>query len=163
MNKGMVILFFLLFSFRVYADADDYNRCYEQAAERYSVPEILLRIISEVESSNNPYAVNIAGKAYYLDNVNQAKEFINNNINHNMDIGIMQINSWWFKRYNYKRELGLNVCWNIYMGAYILGYEYRRHKDIWRAIAYYHSPNKVNQKKYVKKIYKEVLKWQNKK
>lgn len=159
MIKGIVFLFLVIFSLNVYANG--YDRCYEQAAERYSVPEVLLRIISEVESSNNPYAVNISGKSYHLDNPSKAKELIVNNSKRNMDIGIMQINSWWFKRYKYNQELGLNACWNIYMGAYILGYEYRRHKDIWRAVAYYHSPNKVNQKKYINKIYKEVLKWQS--
>ena len=72
----------------------------------------------------------------------------------------MQINSWWFKRYGYERELGLDVCWNIHMGAYILGYEYDRHKDIWQAIAHYHSPSKKYQQRYVNRIYKEVVKWQ---
>lgn len=141
------------------AYADGYDVCYEKAADYYAVPEVLLRIISSIESGNNPYALNIGGKGYHLKDKLKAEQLLTSN--KNMDIGIMQVNSWWFKRYGYDKKLGLDPCWNIYMGAFILSYEYSRHKDIWKAVAYYHSPKENHQKKYIKKIYNEIVKWQN--
>ncbi len=160
MRKVLVIIMICLVSHTVYGGEVDYDICYSNAAEYYKVPEVLLRIISSIESGNNEYAINIGGSGYYADSRASAEQVIQENKNRNMDIGIMQINSWWFKRYGYKRELGLNACWNIHMGAYILSYEYSRHGDIWKAIAYYHSPKEKYQKRYVNKVYKEVLRWQ---
>lgn len=157
--RTIFVLFFLCIIAREsYAN---YDICYSQAANKYGIPEVILRILSFIESNNNPYAININGTSYYLKDEVSAREIIKDNLHKNVDIGLMQINSWWFKRYDYERELGLDACWNIHMGAYILSYEYKRHgNDIWQAIAHYHSPKEKYQKRYVTKVYNEVQKWQ---
>lgn len=157
--RVIFVLFFLcLITRESYAN---YDICYSKAANIYGIPEVILRVLSYIESGDNPYAINIGGRGYYLTDELSAQEKLKANTNKNMDIGIMQINSWWFKRYGYERELGLDACWNIHMGAYILSYEYKRHnEDIWQAIAHYHSPKEKYQKRYVTKVYKEVQKWQ---
>ena len=156
----VLVVIFCLAGQTVYSSAEDYDVCYANAAAYYEIPEVLLRVISSIESGNNEYALNIRGMGYNIDNKLSAEKVIQENKHKNMDIGIMQINSWWFERYGYERELGLDACWNIHMGAYILSYEYNRHGDIWKAIAYYHSPKEKYQKRYVSRVYKEVLKWQ---
>lgn len=156
----VLVIIFCLAGQPVYSNVENYDVCYTNAAEYYKVPEVLLRIISSIESGNNKYAINVGGRGYYTDNRSSAEKVIQANKYKNMDIGVMQINSWWFKRYGYEHELGLDACWNIHMGAYILSYEYKRHGDIWKAIAYYHSPKEKYQKRYVSKVYREVLKWQ---
>lgn len=136
--------------------------CYTAAAIKYGVPEVVLRSISAVESGNNRYAVNINGSAVYSETEEHAVQVIRNNRNKSIDIGLMQINKVWFKKFGYPLELGLNACWSIHMGAYILQYEYIRHNgDIWKAIAHYHSPTKKYQNRYMNKVYKEIKKWQS--
>lgn len=168
----IVFIFFLFLIKPVFASSFDkvydeflrtsnLNLCYESAAKYYNIPEVMLRVISNIESRGDIYALNIKGKGYHDLTKAEALELLEKNKNKSLDIGLMQINSSWFKKNKYPLEFGLNPCWNVYMGAYILGYEYRRHnKDIWQAVAHYHSPTKKYQQRYVKKIYAEVVKWQ---
>ena len=160
-----IFIFFTSYSSGYSLTKDFHNslaQCYELASKEYAVPEVILWIISYVESNNNPYAINVSGKGYYFKNRDEAEKFIKKNNHKSIDIGLMQINKWWFKKYKYDMELGLNPCWNIFMGAYILSYEYNRfNKDIWKAVAHYHSNKQVYQQRYIKKIYKELVKWQN--
>lgn len=159
--KKLFLLMMLFISGTIYG-SDDVDLCYQSAALKYSVPEVVLRSIATVESGNNSHAVNVKGRAIYSDTMEQAKQIILDNEDNSIDIGLMQINKWWFKRYNYPLELGLEACWNIHMGAYILHYEYMRHgKDIWKAIAHYHSPTEKYQTRYMNKVYKEIQRWQN--
>ncbi len=155
-------LFFLLFMIFLMSSAysKDIDACYTTASVKYNVPEVVLRSIASVESDNNSNAVNIKGKSIYADTKEQAVQIIQSNSDKSIDIGLMQINRLWFKKYNYPLELGLEACWNIHMGAYILHYEYMRHGDIWKAIAYYHSPKEKYQNRYMKKVYREIQKWQ---
>lgn len=155
-------LFFLLFMIFLMSSAysKDIDACYTTASVKYNVPEVVLRSIASVESDNNSNAVNIKGKSIYADTKEQALQIIQSNRDKSIDIGLMQINRLWFKKYNYPLELGLEACWNIHMGAYILHYEYMRHGDIWKAIAYYHSPKEKYQNRYMKKVYREIQKWQ---
>lgn len=151
-----LMLFFFFFPNYIYAD-----ECFSMAAQRYSVPEIVLRAISTVESNGNEFALNIAGKGYYPSNLEKALEIINKSRDMSFDIGVMQINKWWFNKFDYSYSWGLNKCWNINFGAYILGYELNRAGgDLWLAIGRYHSPNKQRQAAYANKVWKEI-KWIN--
>ncbi len=81
--------------------------CFETHALAKGLDADLLRAIALVESSGNPNAV---GK-------NSSSE----------DIGLMQINSSWLKRFNTtKKELLENVCLNIEIGAEILSDNMKR-------------------------------------
>ena len=159
----MRTLFFLLFMIFLMSSAysKDIDACYTTASVKYNVPEVVLRSIASVESNNNSNAVNITGRSVYAETKEQALQIIQSNRDKSIDIGLMQINKWWFKKHNYPLELGLEACWNIHMGAYILHYEYMRHgRDIWKAIAHYHSPTEQFQNRYMNRVYREIQKWQ---
>lgn len=127
--------------------------CFESASKSYGIPKGVLKSIARIESNNNPFTLNINGKGYYYKDKDKAMTMINSSLNKSFDIGIMQINKFWFKRYGYDYETGLDPCWNIHMGAYILAYEKKRFKgDISKAIAHYHSPKKKYQERYLKRV-----------
>ena len=160
MKKLFVLFYIFIICVEANAGNENIDMCYTTASAKYNVPEVVLRSIASVESDNNSNAVNIKGKSIYADTKEQAVQIIQSNSDKSIDIGLMQINRLWFKKYNYPLELGLEACWNIHMGAYILHYEYMRHGDIWKAIAYYHSPKEKYQNRYMKKVYREIQKWQ---
>ncbi|WP_300720796.1 lytic transglycosylase domain-containing protein [uncultured Brachyspira sp.] len=162
MKKLFVLFYIFIICVEANAGNENIDMCYTTASAKYNVPEVVLRSIASVESDNNSNAVNITGRSVYAETKEQALQIIQSNRDKSIDIGLMQINKWWFNKYNYPLELGLEACWNIHMGAYILHYEYMRHgRDIWKAIAHYHSPTEQFQNRYMNRVYKEIQRWQN--
>jgi hypothetical protein len=79
----------------------------------------------------------------------------------NTDIGLSQINYRWHGE-KYKERFGfyqwLNPDLNLYYAAKHIKELYTRHGDMYKAVAYYHSSTKNNQKKYLKKFIKAYKK-----
>lgn len=63
-------------------------------------PPALVKVIARQESGQNPLAVNIAGKSYYLATREEAERLIREALSAGkpFDVGEMQINSWWMER-----------------------------------------------------------------
>jgi len=80
------------------------------ASLEYGVPYETMYAIAKVESSLNPYAVNVERKSYYPKTEEEALRLIKGRENY--DLGLMQINSYWVKKY------GLNPKWLRLLGAY---------------------------------------------
>jgi soluble lytic murein transglycosylase-like protein len=78
----------------------------------------------------------------------------NCNKNGSFDYGVMQINSWWYKKIgkNLWNDLG-NPCTNIKVGAWILAQCIQRYDYNWEAVWCYNAVSKSKRKKYAKKIY----------
>lgn len=116
--------------------------CWESAGEEFGVDPFMLYSLAVVESSLNDGALNINGDSNY-------------------DVGIMQINSFWF---DHLHEIGLEKkdlwdrCSNIRAGAWILRKNVDQYGNKWRAIGSYHVGNSKNssaerrRKNYVKKV-----------
>jgi soluble lytic murein transglycosylase-like protein len=145
-----LILLIVLLSTTVQAQ----DSCFQEASQHYNVPESLLRAIAETESGNKSYALNIAGTAYYPNDRDEALKLMDTS--KSFDVGIMQINRWWFDRFGYSYDLGLDSCWNIKMGAYILAYEISRHGYTWEAVGRYHSPTAENRQKYIQRLLNRI-------
>jgi soluble lytic murein transglycosylase-like protein len=147
--KTFIILIVLL---TMTAQAEEL--CFKEASRHYNVSESLLRAMAETESGNKQYALNIAGTAFYPKDKDEALKLMDTK--KSFDVGIMQINRWWFDRFGYSYELGLDACWNIKMGAYILAYEISRHGYTWDAVGRYHSPTEENRQKYIQRLIKKL-------
>lgn len=129
------------------------NFCFNQAGSYYHVSPILLQAISKVESSHNPYALNI-------------------NRNGTMDVCHMQVNSCW------KDDMGPgwdylgDPCYCTYWGAYILSKCVSRYGQSWDAVSCYNSNRSLNELKgskyeqnvikYVNNVAKEVSRYRDK-
>lgn len=109
--------------------------CIGIAAERFAVSETALWLILDVEGGT-------VGR-------------VSQNTNGTVDIGPMQINSWWAHPNRLGRfgitydDLLHNRCLNIYAAAWIFAQEYQREGDLVRAIARYHSPTPHLQHRYL--------------
>jgi soluble lytic murein transglycosylase-like protein len=111
--------------------------CFKDAAKHYGINETLLQTIAEVESSNNPSAVNV-------------------NTDGSKDIGIMQINSWWLgplSQYGYTEAHLYDRCINIQLGAWVLAQEISQHGANWKAVGAYNAKSPDKATAYAKRVW----------
>lgn len=97
--------------------------CYASAAERYGVPEELIRAVAKVESGGLP-----------------ADKAVNFNKNGTKDIGRMQINSGWLptlKKYGITEEKLRDECVSIHVGTWILAQNVTAMGLSWDAVGAY--------------------------
>jgi soluble lytic murein transglycosylase-like protein len=129
----LLLLVFLLF-FLIHPSAS-HSFCFKEAGNKYGIDPLLLWSIAKVESNFNPSA-------------------FNRNKNGSFDYGVMQINSWWYKKIgkNLWNDLG-NPCTNIKVGAWILTQCIQRYNYNWEAVGCYNAVSKSKRKRYAKKIY----------
>lgn len=170
-----IITIFLVFSLNVasqtFAAEDDYIQCtrainfYE---EKYGLPRNLLHSIAIVESGkwvakHNkmlpwPWALNVAGQAYYFANKGEAVSFLKTVLERGIeqvDIGCTQIN-WYYhgKKYFKKPEDAFNPVFNTAYAAHFLSNNYLKTKDWTKAVAIYHSYTEDKGRNYVDKVHK---------
>jgi soluble lytic murein transglycosylase-like protein len=140
--------------------AKEWDSCYRSAAEFYGVDDKLLLSIALVESGNYPYAINLGGKSYKYDSKEDAVKALQSlDAEGSYDLGLMQVNSAWFRSNDIPFELGFDPCFNIRLGAYILAVElYAAKGDLTEAVKRYHSPYKRWQNKYIDKILRQYNK-----
>jgi len=135
--------------------------CFIKAASMYQVPVNILKSIAKVESGFNPYALNVEGASYMPKNQNQAWSIIRANYGKSIDIGIMQVNTSWFKKLNIPYWYGLNSCYSIMLGAYVLRDKMNRFGNNWYGIAAYHSAEYYSNNRYAWMVYNNLRKIQN--
>jgi len=161
MKTFFTFIILIIFNVSISAESisDRIIKCVIESSNKYNIPVELILAIIEVESNFNIYAINIEGQSKYFKNKVDLMREINSisKTNKSFDVGLMQINSWWFEKLGYSYEDGLNVCFNIDLGSYILAYEINKNGYNWNAIGRYHSKNDKRNKQYVLKIY-NVLK-----
>jgi len=110
------------------AHGDELTSCFHESGERYGISPVLLQAIAEVESGLDPAAVHVNG-------------------NGSIDIGLMQINSWWFpvlKQHGISSEDLWDPCLSIGVGAWILAGNIRQYGYGWRAVGAYNAGTRTD-------------------
>ena len=119
----------------------DARACWDQAAARYQVNEMLLYAIARTESGLNPLAVG-------------------RNRNGSHDIGVMQINSAWLPRlatYGVSEQDLLEPCTNIHIGAWILALNFQKLGYTWEAVGAYNAKSPALRRAYVERVRRNLL------
>ena len=126
--------------------------CFEQAADYYRLPVVLLRAIATHESGMQPHLVHV-------------------NVTGSKDIGMMQINEMWLpelRKQGITREDLFDGCVNVFAGAWILAQNlHRTDGDVWRAVGAYNAGWKDTPKRrkrrarYVRSIQRIVKRLQD--
>lgn len=113
-----------------------------EPCQNYGVPISLALAIARQESGIRPWVINVAGKGYFPQSREEAHSIAAKAWaeGRSFDVGIMQINSYWLKKYNIAVEDVLEPQSNIAMGVWILAREIRRYGLTWQAIGAYHTP-----------------------
>jgi soluble lytic murein transglycosylase-like protein len=145
MNRIACLCFlsFCLFpAFCLGAENEDFERNFAEAGELWKVPPKLALAIAKQESGLNPWAVNVTGQSYMFKTQEDALRLIDLawSRGESIDIGLMQINSYWLRRFALEPRLVLKPRNNIILGVWILSKEIERYGLTWEAVASYHTP-----------------------
>ncbi len=149
-------LFLLLFVLRseAFPLSLPYDEHFAYAGRFFGIPKLLLGAIAKQESSFNPLVVNIAGRDHHPKNPSEALLLIREAEarGKSFDVGIMQINRYWLRKYRVRPELLLLPENNIFLGALILHKELQRRGFSWTAVGHYHSHTSWRAADYAGKI-----------
>lgn len=115
---------------------------FEEPCRAYGVPLALALAIARQESGTRPWTINVAGQGYFPATPEEARQIAAKAWaeGRSFDVGIMQINSFWLKKYNIRVEDVLEPRSNIAMGVWILAREIQRYGLTWQAVGAYHTP-----------------------
>lgn len=138
------LLLLVLTSGRAMATSEEeLHALFDVPCERYGVPKPLAMAIARKESAMSPWIMNVEGRtvrnASREEALNLSRAALRLGLS--FDIGVMQVNSQWLRRYNLPLEAVMDPRGNIQVGTWILGQEIKRHGLTWRAVAAYHTPN----------------------
>ncbi|WP_319780365.1 lytic transglycosylase domain-containing protein [Maridesulfovibrio sp.] len=116
-----------------------------QVAEEFSLHPEILNAIADHESGYNPWALNIEGRSVYPETREEALAIIEKYQGRSYDVGLMQVNSYWIRKFKLSPAEALEPEENLRLGAWILRYCLDRYGYNWRAIGAYHtgSPNNL--------------------
>lgn len=116
--------------------------CILRSAYKYGVHPGIVESIIAVESGFDPLAVN-----YNRDG--------------SVDVGIMQINSYWFprlKKYGIAVKDLFDPCVNVEVGTWILAQCFARYGYTWEAVGCYNAVSPVKRREYALKVYRTFRK-----
>jgi hypothetical protein len=123
------------------------------------IPQPLLLAIARVESNLYPWTLNIEGRSFRFDSKEEAllKAQEARVAGRSFDVGLMQVNDWWLRKYGLPLEAALDPLTNIYIGGWILKQELDRHGgDLRAAVGAYHSPKPARAERYAKLVFGAV-------
>lgn len=125
--------------------SSEVDACLRAAAQRHSVPYVVLRAIAEVESGFNPAAVR--------------KPFAAGG-DSTWDYGLMQINSGWLPtlaRWGIEKRHLFHPCVSADVGAWILSDNIRRLGYSWDAVGAYNAKTPWKRARYANKVYAKLV------
>lgn len=108
----------------------------------YGVPKTLALAIARQESGFHPWIINVSGRDFRPSSREEALAIAQAALRggRSFDVGIMQVNVYWIRKYRLPLELVLDPRANVHIGVWILAREIQRHGLNWKAVAYYHTP-----------------------
>lgn len=118
-------------------------RCtWMDVATKWNVNPYMLYAIAKTESNLNPKA-------------------INRNTNGSEDVGMMQINSWWYPKlakFGIERHHLFDPCVSLDVAGWILSQNMTQHGNTWTAVGAYNAVSPDKRVRYAKKILKNLPK-----
>ncbi|MBF0505618.1 MAG: lytic transglycosylase domain-containing protein [Nitrospirae bacterium] len=133
-----IFYFVVLSSFILHPSSFSYAFCFDEAGQKYGISPVLLECIAKTESNLDPKATN-------------------KNKNGSVDIGLMQVNSFWIKSLGFDGDRLLNdCCYNTMAGAQILRQCIDRHGYTWEAVGCYNAVSPDKKKAYSWKIFRQL-------
>lgn len=120
------------------AEKHEWESCFTDAASRYSLDPDILRAIAVTESAMDPTRHNASNR------------------NGSVDLGIMQINSYWYpflEAYGIKPADLWDACTNIFVGAWVLAQNVRTYGKNWLAVGAYNATSREKRYNYARLVY----------
>lgn len=152
------LVFLLLSIIMIMAKPIHADDLFTEPCVQAGIPKELVLAIAKQESSLHPWALNIRGIDYmpetYKDAVHLVRRAEGAGVSY--DVGIMQINSYWIKKWGIDPIELLDPDANIRRGISILAAEIERHGFTWKAVGRYHSPTEWRSQDYAWRVFKRM-------
>jgi len=134
-------------------DTGSLAQLFVKAEEHTGVPSGLLASIAIQESSFRPWSVNLAGQGFHEDSLESAMARVRNSGVRSFDLGLMQINVWWLKRFDVSVRQALDPARNVVLGSLILKDCLSRYGLV-GGVSCYHSgsPDGTDGRRYARKV-----------
>lgn len=115
---------------------------FDAPCAKYGVPRPLALAIACQESGLRPWIVNVSGRDVRPRSKEEALAVARAALRAgcSFDVGVMQVNVYWIRKYRIPLDVALDPHANVQIGVWILAREIRRHGLNWKAVAYYHTP-----------------------
>ena len=135
-------------------DLPPIQELFDEPARELGISKSLAVAIASVESGLKPWVLNIEGQPFRFDSKEKALAMAEEALaaGKSFDVGLMQVNSQWLRRFDIPLEAALDPLANIYFGGWILKQEIARHGDIKSAIGAYHSPTPARASRYADQV-----------
>lgn len=132
-----------------------FDKFFAEPCAKAGIPKELAIAIARQESSLHPWCINIQGKDYVPKTYQEACDIIQraHKAGKSYDVGLMQINCEWTKRWKMNPLDLLDPATNVRLGIEILKAEIQRHGMSWKAVGKYHSPKIERGRKYAWKVF----------
>lgn len=159
-RRTFIVLLGALFICLIAANAQAH--AYEKLFTRYSkaagVPKSLVLAIARQESGLNPLCINIEGQDYTPASRAEAVSILSKAEagKRSYDVGLMQINSQWIRKWKMDPASLLDPETNIRLGIKILRQEIDRHGLNWKAVGAYHSPTPERAMQYASRVFSRM-------
>jgi soluble lytic murein transglycosylase-like protein len=127
---------------------------FDGPCRKMGVPKALAMAVARQESYMHPFVLNIAGKDVRPKTRAEALRLADRARASGVqyDVGVMQINRYWIRRYGLPHETLLDPRGNIYVGVWILKRQIERHGLTWKAVGTYHSSTPWRRDDYARKV-----------
>lgn len=138
--------------------AFSYEKMIKEHCAREKIPANIVLAIAKQESAMNPLCINVEGKDFTPETREEAEKIIRTAQakDQSYDVGLLQINSQWIKKWNIDPVSLLEPEANIRAGLRILKKEIDRHGMNWRAVGAYHSPDPLRSRYYASQVYSRM-------
>lgn len=152
---GLFLLSLFICLCDVSAQAVAYDKLFTRHSKAAKVPKPMVLAIARQESGLNPLCINIEGQDYTPANRAEAEAIIRKAEaeKRSYDVGLMQINSQWIRKWKMDPVDLLDPDTNIRLGIKILRQEIDRHGLNWKAVGAYHSPTPERAMQYASRVY----------
>ena len=149
-KKRFIALFLCVFLFFPIlgrgAERSEYEQYFAEFCAYFKiVPPNLARAVAMHESKMNPWAIydNTTKKSYLFKTREEAQLYAENAFKEgrSLDHGLMQINSWWLRKFGISPGEALVPRFNVFLGVGILAHEIERYGLTWEAVAAYNVGN----------------------
>lgn len=139
--------------------AEPQQNVFQKACAVFRIPPALIMAIARTESDCNPLCITISGREYRPRSGEEAVLLAQEGMRQNksVDVGLMQINSYWIKKLNLSCRTVLEPGNNVLLAAWILNQEMRRYGRTWKAVGAYHSKKPARQRAYIRRVQQNFL------
>lgn len=115
-----------------------YHGLFDAPCRRFGLPKDVALAIARQESDGHPLMINVEGRDMRPQSLVEACALVDRlwEQGRSFDVGLMQINVLWMRRYRIPPRLLLNPRNNVFMGCFLLAMQTRQAGSLWKGVGH---------------------------